>query len=190
MQSSRQRREIEGAVPVNLAGRALTLRLSMDGLAVFDETSQNADARSVRGFRALVWAMLLPFDLTLHEVGSLIGGGDMQQASAAVAECLRLCMPPQSEAQIEPGERQPTDWWRIWAFARNDLRLSDEQFWYLTPRQFCVLAERHYTALRALHGVGEEENPANTPEGKLANTKRLLAKRGPLMAAFPGVHHG
>jgi hypothetical protein len=31
----------------------------------------------------------------------------------------------------------------LWATARYDLRLSDEEFWALTPRQFDALVRRH-----------------------------------------------
>ena len=31
----------------------------------------------------------------------------------------------------------------MWAVGRYDLRLSEDEFWHLTPRQFMALKERH-----------------------------------------------
>jgi hypothetical protein len=33
-------------------------------------------------------------------------------------------------------------WELLWAFGRYDLRLSEEQFWALTPREYALLADR------------------------------------------------
>jgi len=40
-------------------------------------------------------------------------------------------------------EREPVDWIVLWSFARFSLRLSEAEFWELTPAQLMALAERH-----------------------------------------------
>jgi hypothetical protein len=37
-------------------------------------------------------------------------------------------------------------WLRFWALARYDLRLSDDEFWDMTPRQLDALLNRHQLA--------------------------------------------
>jgi len=35
----------------------------------------------------------------------------------------------------------------MWAFGRYDLRLGEDEFWHLTPRQYAALVERHEEAM-------------------------------------------
>ncbi|MGC1783479.1 MAG: hypothetical protein WA708_13230 [Acidobacteriaceae bacterium] len=58
---------------------------------------------------------------------------------------------PVAEAKGEKERRRPyrrasglePDWLSLWAFARQDLKLTSAEFYALTPRQFDALAGRH-----------------------------------------------
>jgi len=95
----------------------------------------------MRGLHAMLWAALLP-QFSMIEVGRMIGTDEIKAASDAVSHCLRLCLPPPSPRKTK--EQQEIDWWELWTIGRVDLRLSDAEFWALTPRQFFFLSDRAY----------------------------------------------
>lgn len=65
-----------------------------------------------------------------------------------------------SRPPFSRGEGRKLDWQTLWAVARYDLRLSEEEFWRLIPVQFDALYRRHL----------EERRWANYRAGIIAST--------------------
>ena len=102
---------------------------------------------------SILWCCLLHEgrDLDPESLGELIDQQETRAMVEAVQECLRLST---VETPTANGKRPKvqSDWPRLWSYGIHDLRLTDGQFWSLTPRQFQALSDRHEDAMRrALH---------------------------------------
>ena len=113
--------------------RAWFLYESKTGLQVGDT------AGSPRNLRTLLWALLQAEhpDMTEEEAGAL-----PQAVTEAAGLALATAVPDEPPLLKAETARRPTDWYRLWATARFDLHLSDEEFWALHPLQF------HHLSLR------------------------------------------
>src|SRR5258708_21419088 len=114
--------------------------MSLDTMAWIEEHRPAAANANWAAFRVLLTGLLLAGDPTLTErtVGAWLSLDDIGRISAAMAEAMRIGMP---EERGDPSQAN-ANWAELWAVGRVDLRLTDEQFWSLTPRQFLLLIER------------------------------------------------
>lgn len=97
--------------------------------------------------RALLWAMTAPSSEPVTE--ELVGQASPVEFAAAVEQALILlaasCAPARPEARGEgktPAAVERTDWHALWAVGRYDLRLSEDEFWSLTPAMLDALMVR------------------------------------------------
>jgi len=95
-------------------------------------------------------------------------------------------------------------WEKLWAVGRYDLRLSEEEFWHMVPRQYSALLKRHHqefirhefgpaiicSAIFSTHGVRadyEKFMPSlKKPPKKEATWEDHLAKVKALHVALGG----
>jgi hypothetical protein len=126
------------------------LRFTLEAMAAIEGRRGLAGAQQLM---MMLWAMLLHEDrpMTLEELGDMIDHAEALPLSNAVHECLSLAAPPPAHRQ-RPAS--PPDWMRLWSYADQDLGVSTDRFWRLTPRQFAALSDRHEEAyIRSLHGA-------------------------------------
>lgn len=145
---SKARADLAAGVPISIGGADRTLRLSLDAMAWIEEhTPANKQQQPWALFRTLLTGLLLTGDptLTTRRVGAWIQPGmdGMSELSAAIREALRLALPD------EPGKpaKERTSWYPLWAVARHDLQITDEEFWSLTPRTLLLLLDRRHEAM-------------------------------------------
>lgn len=144
------RQQLDGAVPVTIAGEPRVLRLTLEAMAEYQHL---APTSRLEGAMVALWAMLLHDGrgTTFEDLGEALDGGDVQALMPAVQRCMDLCSAPPSG---EKSHNKPMDWMHLWSYAEIDLRISEDRFWMLTPRQFSALSDRHEEAyLRSLHGA-------------------------------------
>jgi len=97
-------------------------------------------------------------------------------------------------------------WETLWAVGRYDLRLTDEEFWHMVPRQFSALLRRKHDAhLRQEYGAAIICQTIHALAGKKmlytnfmpswkreaepeVNWQELLAKTQVLHAAYGGAN--
>ena len=100
----------------------------------------------------MAWAMRLHDrpNLDREAMGEELDSDELPALSRDVSLCLKL-----STADTKgPAGGEPPDWMRLWSYAEHDLRIPEERFWMLTPRQFAALSERHEEAyIRSLNGA-------------------------------------
>lgn len=86
--------------------------------------------------RALLWALLQTEHPEMHvkDVGSA-SAFEFRELLQAAESCIRGEF-PLIEEEPQAGAPQRIDWHDLWSIGRYDLRLSDDEFWMLSPRQF------------------------------------------------------
>lgn len=144
------RAQLNGAVPVQIAGEQRVLRFTMEALAA---CNTYAAELGVGQLLTLTWAMLLHEEpeLDMETFSDRLDLADIAPLSHAVRQCLDLCTAPGKKTA---GKATRADWARLWSFAEYDLRLSEDRFWSLTPRQFAALSDRFEEGYRrSLHGA-------------------------------------
>jgi hypothetical protein len=113
------------------------------------------DAGQVNGLAGLLALAEACLDgtpgFTLAELADEI---DPIEIGAAVRECLDLGSLPAAAGVGRPKTQRKPDWMLLWSHAQHELRLTADEFWSLTPRQFAALNDRHAEAYRrALEGA-------------------------------------
>ena len=131
-----RRQELRGSVPVVIEGQPHILRFTLESLAAIEgDRSTGIDQ-----VMAVLSAMLL------HE-GTILDYDEMDSAAlSALDEPIRRCLDLSSSQSKPSRDRKPADWMKLWSYAEYDLRISEDRFWSLTPRQFHALSERHMEA--------------------------------------------
>lgn len=93
--------------------------------------------------RALLWAMAYEQRESTEEMIGRIGAAEFLAAvDQAMLLLVSSCPPAQRRDTAESDDAGRTDWHALWAIGCFDLRLSDEQFWSLTPAMFYALCQR------------------------------------------------
>lgn len=119
------------------------------GLSPHGALSAGHDATRVA--RALLWAMTVDHPAPSSEpvTEESVGQASPVEFAAAVEQAMLLlaasCAPARSEprAEVETAAAvERTDWHALWAVGRYDLRLSEEEFWSLTPAMLDALMSR------------------------------------------------
>lgn len=135
----------------------------------------SAGCVSMAELRALVWAM--------HqgpESANVIGAGLHLSELGKVIEAVSILIRSStihgsgSAAAAESEAGKLIDWLDLWAVAKIDMRLSDEEFWGLTPGMFHALLER----LKRKYGVKEEPTKEEHVASVLQKVEAINAAMG------------
>lgn len=128
---------------ITILGQPYKLACTLRALARFEMrtglTLADVSADATPGtIRALLWALLLTEhpDMDERTVGctsDLLGA--FETALLLIADSLPRVDP---DPEAEGGER--SKWMDMWAVARLEMRLQDDQFWNLTPAQWHALS--------------------------------------------------
>jgi hypothetical protein len=136
--------------------RPRLLRFDLKAVAAF-ECAAGRNIREVNfskladdEFIPLLWACLLYDDpgLTMDGLGKIIHYPGFQISKLALLDAVFSSFPKldKTEKQAEEGEdepvREPIDWLAMWAIARYDFQLSDDDFWKLTFAEYDALMRR------------------------------------------------
>ena len=126
--------------------------------------------RDMRALRAILRACLIPNHpgLTEEQAGAAFAAADLPSVFAEIACLINSSLPPPRSILVDSGATagHATDWHRMWAMGRYDLRLSEQEFWGLTPLMWDVLVRR------ACASNGEPDAELTMEE----RSKRILAK--------------
>lgn len=124
----------------------------------------------LRSLRAILRACLIPNhpDITEEQAGAAFAAADLPLVFAEVSCLINSCLPPPRSFLVDSGAAAgpSTDWHRLWSMGRYDLRLSEEEFWGLTPLMWDTLVRR------ACAANGEPEAELTMEE----RSRRILAK--------------
>lgn len=145
-------RLIQGA-PLTLGGRVWRLLFTYGVLldcqdAVGEDMLGSVDvivSPDARKLRVVLWSLLsrLGFQGNLQSVGSLIGARDVERIFAAILQAYAASMPDPEPRSKAASTGKPMGWLDTWAAGRYELRLTDDDFEDMVPRQFHALRAAH-----------------------------------------------
>lgn len=150
-------------------------RLSFTLLSLYCFETSTGEQMSVSGgdlrsLRAILRACLIPNhpDITEAQAGAAFAAADLPHVFAEISCLINSSLPPPRSFVADSGATAgaSTDWHRTWAMGRYDLRLSEEEFWGMTPLMWDTLVRR------ACAANGEAEAELTMEE----RSKRILAK--------------
>lgn len=148
---------ITGGAPFEMDGRRWWLRITHRVLLECEEASGvgmldgGAAVQSMPAalLRALLWSALRSAGSawSMAEVGARLGSlRSVASARAAVTEAWIQSMPaaktkPAEAARLSQAPAKPMTWRSVWASAREEMRLGDEEWLEMTPAQVEALRE-------------------------------------------------
>lgn len=128
--------------------RALWLYESHTGTPV-------CDVEDPESFRVFLWALLQTDQPSIEQGqvnGLVVSFASYFAAIRDAAEICRTSTPPEGlpndpsspGGQIVPLQKATeTDWYNLWSWGRVHCRMTEEEFWSLTPRMFAALCDRY-----------------------------------------------
>lgn len=125
---------------ITILGQRWRLACTLLALARFEMrtgltlASINADS-SPATIRALLWALML----TEHPDADEQHVGCLDDLLGAFETALRLIADSLPRVDPEPDQGERSTWMGMWAVARLEMNLQDEEFWRLTPAQWHAL---------------------------------------------------
>jgi len=130
---------------------------------------------SMAELRALIWAMHSGSE-SAELIGSQLGIGDIGKVIEGVSMIVRSSTINRraAAAAAESDEPMLVDWLDLWAIAKIDMRLTDSEFWGLTPAMFDALLNR----LKRKYGVEEEKSKEQQVESVLRKVEAINAAMG------------
>lgn len=138
------RERLSARVSVQVAGQQRVLRFTMDAMAAIDS---QVTTGSLDRLLLLLWAMLRHDQpgLCIETLSDRLDYyTEASRISEAVSECLGMSVARDAGPSAHKKDKaEAADWPKIWSYARYELRLSDDEFWSLTPLQFSLLSDRH-----------------------------------------------
>jgi hypothetical protein len=153
-------RALSGGAPLLLGGRRWWLRITYRVLLACEEAadvdmlsaSMDVSRPSARLMLALLWAALASAGApwSLREAGARVDLRSLPGVQRALLEAWISSMPdaaPAKSAKKAPRKR-PATWLDVWAVARGELGLSEEEWLDMTPRQLAALHEVRTERLR------------------------------------------
>lgn len=173
-------------VTVNLAGQEWRLVVTYGALLDCEEVTGIDMLTGVEAFvnpscqsvRALLWAVLKRHDagFTLREAGNLIGPQDVERVQAALTRAFVASSSPpdkprkKTDAAEEGPSKPPMGWIETRAAARVELRLTDEEFREMTPREFHAMRHvyvkwaRHWELVFGMNTAAVKNHSMNPPK--------------------------
>jgi hypothetical protein len=134
---------------IEICGQRASLACTLRAIYLYERHAGRSMFEPIRDLDSallLVWALLitdLP-DLTVIDVGAM-HPGELQEALAAAGRVMQESGPKrksEAAAIANTDEPKPLEWRRLWSIGRQHLRLSEDEFWNLTPWMLDELMQR------------------------------------------------
>lgn len=131
---------------VIIGGEPYTLACTMRALWSFEDRTGRQLHQALPDIEStltMLWAMLITEhpDITEIDVGA-VTPQELPAALAAVNTLLTRTAPRPPEFQHKQASGQRLTWRELWAIARHDMQLTEQEFWRLEPWQFDELMRR------------------------------------------------
>ncbi len=138
-------------VEIHLLGRAWRLVFTYRVLLSCEELLRDLAGISAVGFRRVVWLLLqrAGSNTSLLDVGGAVKRIEAAVIHAAVLDAFRASLPDPKEEGPAGGE--DINFLETWAIARHALRLTDDEWLDMTPRQLAALQ------VQRMHSLQREE---------------------------------